>query len=103
MGQFMHLFDKASPMPLHDFAHHKKAKTVQLKYRALFTAVARRLGRFSLNQIGNIFNRDHSSIMYYSKRHDDLVNHDDNYSLLYMDLEDNIKQLMDQKHGTRDV
>ena len=99
----MHLFDKASPMPLHDFAHHKKAKTVQLKYRALFTAVARRLGRFSLNQIGNIFNRDHSSIMYYSKRHDDLVNTDDNYSLLYMDLEDNIKQLMDQKHGTRNV
>ena len=99
MGQFMHFFDQVSPMPLHDFAHHRKAKIDQMKYRALFTAIARRLGRFSLNQIGKIFNRDHSSILYYSKRHEEMFNEDDAYALIYMDLEENIKKLMDEKHG----
>ena len=99
MGQFMHFFDQVSPMPLHDFAHHRKARAEHLKYRALFTAVARRLGRFSLNQIGKIFNRDHSSILYYSKRHEEMFNEDDAYALIYMDLEENIKKLMDEKYA----
>ena len=103
LGQFMHFFDKVSPMPLHDFAHHKKATAKHLKYRALFTAVARRLGRFSLNQIGRIFNKDHASINYYCKRHEDFVHTDDDYALIYMDLEDNIKKLMDEKHGNSNI
>ena len=103
MGQFMHFFDQVSPMPLHDFAHHKRARAEHLKYRALFTAVARRLGRFSLNQIGTLFNRDHASILHYSKRHEELVNADDSYALVYMDLEENIKKLMDEKYGNSDL
>jgi len=103
MGQFMHFFDKVSPMPLHEFAHHKRARSEHLKYRALFTAVARRLGRFSLNQIGTIFNRDHASILHYTKRHEELVNTDDSYALIYMDLEENIKRLMDEKYGNSDL
>ena len=103
MGQFMHFFDKVSPMPLHEFALHKKARAEHLKFRALFTAVARRLGRFSLNQIGTIFNKDHASINYYCKRHEDFVHTDDDYALIYMDLEDNIKKLMDEKHGTSNI
>ena len=99
----MHFFDKVSPMPLHDFAHHKRARADQMKYRALFTAVARRLGRFSLNQIGNIFNKDHASINHYSNRHEKFVNSDDTYALIYMDIEDNIKRLMDEKHGNSDI
>ena len=103
MGQFMHFFDKVSPMPLHEFAHHKRARAEHLRYRALFTAVARRLGRFSLNQIGTIFNRDHASILHYTKRHEELVNTDDSYALIYMDLEENIKRLMDEKYGNSDL
>ena len=103
LGQFMHFFDKVSPMPLHDFAHHKKATAEHLKYRALFTAVARRLGRFSLKQIATIFNKDHASIIHYSKRHEQLANNDDSYALIYMDLEDNIKKLMDEKYGNSDI
>ena len=90
-------------MPLHDFAHHKKARAEHLRYRALFTAIARRVGRFSLNQIGVIFNKDHAAILHYQKRHEELVNEDDDYALIYMDLEDNIKKLMDEKHGTSDI
>jgi len=103
MGQFMHFFDQVSPMPLHDFAHHKRARAEHIKFRALFTAVARRLGRFSLNQIGTIFNRDHASILHYTKRHEELVNDDDSYALIYMDLEENIKRLMDEKYGNSDL
>jgi len=103
MGQFMHFFDQVSPMPLHDFAHHKRARAEHIKFRALFTAVARRLGRFSLNQIGTIFNRDHASILHYTKRHEELVNEDDDYALIYMDLEENIKRLMDEKYGNSDL
>tara|TARA_Y100000052_G_scaffold20187_1_gene20087 strand:+ start:497 stop:796 length:300 start_codon:yes stop_codon:yes gene_type:complete len=99
----MHFFDKVSPMPLHDFAHHKKARAEHMRFRALFTAIARRLGRFSLNQIGVIFNKDHASILHYQRRHEELVNEDDDYALIYMDLEDNIKKLMDEKHGTSDI
>ena len=103
LGQFMHFFDKVSPMPLHEFALHKKARAEHIRFRALFTAVARRLGRFSLNQIGTIFNKDHASILHYTKRHEELVNTDDDYALVYMDLEDNIKKLMDEKYGTSDI
>ena len=103
MGQFMHFFDKVSPVPLHDFAHHKKARADHIKFRALFTAVARRLGQFSLNQIGTLFNRDHASILHYTKRHEELVNTDDDYALVYMDLEENIKKLMDKKYADSDV
>ena len=103
MGQFMHFFDQVSPMPLHDFAHHKRARAEHIKFRALFTAVARRLGRFSLNQIGTIFNRDHASILHYSKRHEEIFNDDDDYALIYMDLEDNIKKLMDEKYADSDL
>ena len=103
LGQFMHFFDKVSPMPLHEFALHKKARAEHLRFRALFTAVARRLGRFSLNQIGTIFNKDHASILHYTKRHEELVNTDDSYALIYMDLEENIKKLMDEKYGTSDL
>ena len=103
LGQFMHFFDKVSPMPLHEFALHKKARAEHIRFRALFTAVARRLGRFSLNQIGTIFNKDHASILHYTKRHEELVNTDDDYALVYMDLEDNIKKLMDEKHGNSDL
>ena len=90
-------------MPLHDFAHHKKARAEHLRYRALFTAIARRVVRISLNQIGVIFNKDHASILHYQKRPEELVNEDDDYALIYMDLEDNIKKLMDEKHGTSDI
>ena len=103
LGQFMHFFDKVSPVPLHDFAHHKKARADHIKFRALFTAVARRLGRFSLNQIGTLFNRDHASILHYTKRHEELVNTDDDYALVYMDLEENIKKLMDEKYADSDL
>ena len=103
LGQFMHFFDKVSPMPLHEFALHKKARAEHLRFRALFTAVARRLGRFSLNQIGTIFNKDHASILHYTKRHEELVNEDDSYALIYMDLEENIKRLMDEKYGNSDL
>ena len=103
MGQFMHFFDQVSPMPLHDFAHHKRARAEHIKFRALFTAVARRLGRFSLNQIGTIFNRDHASILHYTKRHEEIFNEDDGYALIYMDLEENIKRLMDEKYGNSDL
>ena len=103
MGQFMHFFDKVSPMPFDEFTLHKKARAEHIRFRALFTAVARRLGRFSLNQIGTIFNKDHASILHYTKRHEELVNTDDDYALVYMDLEDNIKKLMDEKHGNSDL
>jgi len=85
-------------MPLHEFALHKKARAEHIKFRALFTAVARRLGRFSLKQIGTIFNKDHASILYYQKRHEEMFNEDDAYALIYMDLEENIKKLMNEKH-----
>ena len=35
LGQFMHFFDKVSPMPLHDFAHHKKARAEHLAVSCL--------------------------------------------------------------------
>ena len=90
-------------MPLHEFALPKKARAEHIKFRALFTAVARRLGRFSLKQIGTIFNKDHASILHYQKRHEEMFNEDDDYALVYMELEDNIKRLMDEKYGTSDL
>ena len=47
LQKFIHYFDHVSSLPFHDFAHHKRAKAEQVKYRALFTALARRIGLFS--------------------------------------------------------
>ena len=99
LQKFIHYFDQVSSLPFHDFAHHKRAKAEQVKYRALFTALARRIGLFSFPQLGQLFKKDHTTIIHYEKRHLEMFEEDDAYALIYMDLEENIRQLMDEKYG----
>ena len=99
LQKFINYFDEVSTLPFHDFAHHKRAKAEQVKYRALFTALARRIGLFSFPQLGQLFKKDHTTIIHYEKRHLDMFENDDAYALIYMDLEENIKKLIEEKHG----
>ena len=99
LQKFIHYFDQVSSLPFHDFAHHKRAKAEQVKYRALFTALARRIGLFSFPQLGQLFKKDHTTIIHYEKRHLDMFENDDAYALIYMDLEENIKKLIEEKHN----
>jgi hypothetical protein len=99
LNRFIDYFDEVSSIKFDSFALHKRAKGDQIRFRSLFTALARQIGLFSFPQLGKVFNKDHSTIVHYEKKHQELWDEDDAYALIYMDLEQNIKKLIEEKHN----
>ena len=66
--------------------HHLKSRSRRRKYveaRVVFAVIARRRLLMGTVQIGELLNKDHSSISHYTKQHADLYEVDKHYRDLY--------------------
>lgn len=58
----------------------KSRKREVVEVRVIYSKLAKQNTYFSLEDIGDIINRDHATIIYYVRTHDNLINRDEKYT-----------------------
>ena len=72
-----------------------------LKLRVMFTSLCRKFLEYSYPQIGRLFSKDHTTAVFYKKKHDQ-YKMDPEYLEQYNQIEANVEELLKQKRKSED-
>ena len=72
-----------------------------LKLRVMFTALCRKFLEYSYPQIGRLFGKDHTTAVFYKKKHDQ-YKMDPEYLEQYNQIEANVEEILKQKRKQED-
>ena len=79
----------------------KRAMGKLLKLRFMFTALCRKYLVFSFPQIGRLLGKDHTTVVYYEKKHKE-SSMDPEYAEQYNQIEKNVQDILEQKRKLED-
>ena len=79
----------------------KRAMGKLLKLRFMFTALCRKYLVFSFPQIGRLLGKDHTTAVYYEKKHKEQLM-DPEYLEQYNHIEKNVQDILEQKRKQED-
>lgn len=79
----------------------KRAMGRLLKLRFMFTALCRKYLVFSFPQIGRLLGKDHTTAVYYEKKHRE-SSMDPEYLEQYNQIEKNVQDILEQKRKSED-
>ena len=73
-----------------------------LKLRVMFTSLCRKFLEYSYPQIGRLFSKDHTTAVFYKKKHDQ-YKMDPEYLEQYNQIEANVEEILKQKRNQEDA
>ena len=88
-------------IPFEQYQQGDRVMGKLLKLRVLFTALCRRFLEYSYPQIGRLFSKDHTTAVFYKKKHDQ-YKMDPEYLEQYNQIEANVEEILKQKRKQED-
>ena len=88
-------------IPFEQYQQGDRVMGKLLKLRVLFTALCRRFLEYSYPQIGRLFGKDHTTAVFYNKKHDE-YKMDPEYLEQYNQIEANVEEILKQKRKQED-